>query len=90
MQGSGKSVIMSRTGNALEVVVYERAQCGQTSGFATFPPEEAALSARPLDWQDADDAAKAVDPNALKVAPYEPVAAVPIGGEYHGQQKRPR
>lgn len=90
MQDSGTSVIMSRTGNGMEVVVYERAPCGRTSGFATFPTEEAALSARRLDWEEADDAAKAVDPHALKVAPYEAMTAVPIGGQYRGQQKRPR
>lgn len=87
MQGSGKTVIMSRTGNGMEVVVYERAQCGQTSNFVTFPTEDAALSARALDWQEPDAATKAADPNAVKVAPSEPVTAVPLGG---GGQNQPR
>lgn len=81
-------MVMSHTGNGSEVLVYHLATNGEKSGYVTFPTEQAALSSRPLAWRDPDDQMKSADPSVVKVAPWQPVVAVPLSNAEHAELHR--
>lgn len=81
-------MVMSRTGNGSEVVVHHLTGSGEKSGYVTFPTEEAALSSRPLDWRKPDENLKTADSSILRVAAWQPVAAVPLSNAEHSELHR--